>query len=142
MLEAGQVRSDHFFWEVVVPLIEAHSSNIPTIGSPQDVQRGPAKLLRGYPVQFVNVMPTSAANSQICAMLANLKLGAYLGDRRQMKIDHPKTEVVVLTGHGSEADRDLVLEMGAFVYYQKPTNIEKLAATIVEACQKASRSQR
>lgn len=88
--EVSWYMSRSFFWEVVVPLIEAHSSNIPTIGSPLDVQRGPAKMLRGYPVQFSNVMPTTAANSQICAILGNLKLGSFLGDRRQMQIDQSK----------------------------------------------------
>ena len=76
-------------------------------------------------------------------MLLDLKMPGMGGVEvlRQMKIDHPRTEIVVLTGHGSEADRDLVLEMGAFIYFQKPTNIDKLATTIVEACEKARRTQ-
>ncbi len=82
--------SRSFFWDVVVPLIEATSSEIPTIGSPLDVQRGPLKALRGYPVEFVNVMPSTEGNSQICAILANLRMGAYLGERRQMQVDQSR----------------------------------------------------
>ena len=32
-------------------------------------------------------MPKTEANSQIAALLANLKMGAYLGDRRRLTID-------------------------------------------------------
>jgi HK97 family phage major capsid protein len=32
-------------------------------------------------------MPKAEANSQICALLANLRMGAYLGDRRNLTID-------------------------------------------------------
>lgn len=76
-------------------------------------------------------------------MLLDLKMPGMSGVDvlKKMKISHPNTEIVILTGHGSEADRDLVLQMGALVYYQKPTNIETLAATIVGACEKASRPQ-
>jgi len=43
------------------------------------------KLQLGYPVEFTQVMPKAAANSQICALLANLKLGAILGTRGGME---------------------------------------------------------
>jgi HK97 family phage major capsid protein len=39
------------------------------------------KLQLGYPVEFTQVMPRAAAVSQICALLANLRQGAYLGTR-------------------------------------------------------------
>lgn len=41
----------------------------------------------GYEVEVTQAMPKAAANSQICTLLANLKLGAYLGDRRKLTID-------------------------------------------------------
>ena len=40
-----------------------------------------------YPVDVTQTMPKVEANSQICAILGNLKLGAYLGDRRKLTID-------------------------------------------------------
>lgn len=44
------------------------------------------KLFLGYDVRFTQVMPKTAANNQICALLANLKLGAQLGRRGVLEI--------------------------------------------------------
>jgi len=40
----------------------------------------------GYPVRLCSAMPKVEANSQICSILGNLKLGSYLGDRRKITI--------------------------------------------------------
>ena len=48
---------------------------------------GREKFYLGYPVEYSQVMPKAEANSQICALLGNLKLGAFLGDRRKLTID-------------------------------------------------------
>lgn len=45
------------------------------------------KQFLSYPVEYAHVMPKAEANSQICALLANLRMGAYLGDRRKLTID-------------------------------------------------------
>lgn len=39
------------------------------------------KLQLGYPVEFTQVMPKAAANSQICSIFGDLRQGAYLGTR-------------------------------------------------------------
>jgi HK97 family phage major capsid protein len=44
------------------------------------------RYLMGYPVEFVHCMPYVEANSQICALLGDLKLGAYLGERRVLEV--------------------------------------------------------
>lgn len=44
------------------------------------------KQFLAYPVKFTQVMPKAEANSQICALLANLKLGAQLGRRGVLEI--------------------------------------------------------
>jgi len=49
------------------------------------VNRG--KEFLGYPVEWVQCMPKAEADSQICAVLGNLKKGAYMGDRRRLTID-------------------------------------------------------
>ena len=41
----------------------------------------------GYPVEFVHAMPYEQANSQICALFGDLRLGAYLGQRRGMFLE-------------------------------------------------------
>ncbi len=44
------------------------------------------KSYLGYPVEYC-CLPKAEANDQIPALLANLKRGAYLGDRRKLTID-------------------------------------------------------
>jgi len=41
----------------------------------------------GYPVEFVAAMPSVQGDSQICALLGDLTLGSYLGQRKAMTID-------------------------------------------------------
>lgn len=55
---------------------------------------------------------------------------------RQLKKEHPDTEVIILTGHGSEKDEEVARELGAFAYLQKPVDINKLAQTMKEAYEK------
>jgi len=45
------------------------------------------KTYLSYPVEFTQAMPKTEANSQICSLLGNLRMGSYLGDRRQVRID-------------------------------------------------------
>jgi len=56
---------------------------------------------------------------------------------RQVKKLHPEVEVIILSGHGSEAEQNLALELGAFAYLQKPADIDVLAETMKAANQKA-----
>ena len=55
---------------------------------------------------------------------------------RQVKHSKPAIEVIILTGHGSEADRKLCMELGAFAYLQKPVDIDVLAGTLKKANEK------
>ncbi len=58
---------------------------------------------------------------------------------RRVKRSHPEVEVIILTGHGSEKDRALADELGAFAYLQKPVEIDELERTVREADEKARR---
>ncbi len=55
---------------------------------------------------------------------------------RRVKQDHPATEVIILTGHGSEREERLAKELGAFAYLQKPVDIDKLSETMKAAYRK------
>lgn len=71
-----------FYYEVVYPLAEtAGVANIFEILSDKK-----GRFLLGYPVEFVSCMPSVAADSQICALLGDLELGAFLGERRELEI--------------------------------------------------------
>jgi len=52
---------------------------------------------------------------------------------RRVKATRPEIEVIILTGHGSEADRKTCTELGAFDYLQKPVDIDALSAAIQRA---------
>jgi len=50
-----------------------------------------------------------------------------------LKRERPEIEVIVLTGHGSEADRQLCMDLGAFEYLQKPVDIDHLSKVLKSA---------
>jgi CheY-like chemotaxis protein len=56
---------------------------------------------------------------------------------RRIKEEHPRIEVIIVTGHGSERDERLARELGAFEYLNKPVDINRLAKLIRAASEKA-----
>ncbi len=52
---------------------------------------------------------------------------------RRLKRDYPKVEVIILTGHGSERDKEACMQMGAFAYLEKPVDIDRLSQVMQEA---------
>jgi two-component system response regulator CpxR len=56
---------------------------------------------------------------------------------RRVKESRPHIEVIILTGHGSEEDRKICMELGAFAYLQKPVDIDALSETLRRANEKA-----
>jgi DNA-binding response OmpR family regulator len=52
---------------------------------------------------------------------------------KKVKKERPEIEVIVLTGHGSETDRRLCMELGAFDYLQKPVDINHLSQVLKNA---------
>jgi two-component system, OmpR family, response regulator CpxR len=52
---------------------------------------------------------------------------------KKVKKTRPEIEVVVLTGHGSQADRDVCMDLGAFAYLQKPVDIDELSDILKKA---------
>lgn len=71
-------------------------------------------------------------------MVLDLKMPGIDGMEvlRKVKKERPHVEVIILTGHGSEKDESLALELGAFAYLEKPVDIEILSQTMKEAYKK------
>jgi two-component system, OmpR family, response regulator CpxR len=61
---------------------------------------------------------------------------------RRVKENKPDVEVIVLTGHGSEADRQTCMDLGAFAYMHKPVDIEVLSAKLEEANKKVQEKKK
>ncbi|MFO8090689.1 MAG: response regulator [Desulfatiglandaceae bacterium] len=52
---------------------------------------------------------------------------------KRVKAQNPEIEVIILTGHGTDADRDICMKMGAFAYLEKPVDIDTLSETLEKA---------
>jgi two-component system response regulator CpxR len=58
---------------------------------------------------------------------------------RRIKSRHPDVEIIMLTGHGSDKERQTAMDLGAFAYFTKPQDIDVLAAAIRQALESAGR---
>ncbi len=76
-------------------------------------------------------------------MILDLKMPGIDGIEvlRRVKATQPEIEVIILTGHGSEADKEVCMQLGAFAYLQKPVDVEELSATIKEANEKIQKNR-
>jgi len=76
-------------------------------------------------------------------MILDLKMPGIDGIEvlRRVKETRPEIEVIILTGHGSEADRETCMKLGAFAYLQKPADIELLSETLKRANQKVQQAK-
>jgi two-component system, OmpR family, response regulator CpxR len=55
---------------------------------------------------------------------------------RQVKSTNPDIEVIILTGHGDEKDKDICMKFGAFAFLQKPVDFQLLTQTLIKANEK------
>ncbi|MBB5348855.1 response regulator [Desulfoprunum benzoelyticum] len=71
-------------------------------------------------------------------MILDLKMPGIDGIEvlRQVKATNPDIEVIVLTGHGTDKDKDICMELGAFAFLQKPVDIQLLSQTLIKANEK------
>jgi CheY-like chemotaxis protein len=71
-------------------------------------------------------------------MILDLKMPGIDGLEvlKRVKQTNPKIEVIILTGHGTEADKELCMKIGAFAYLEKPVDVNILSETIKKANEK------
>jgi len=76
-------------------------------------------------------------------MVLDLKMPGMQGVDvlRQTKKAKPEIEVIILTGHGSEEDRKVCLDLGAYAYLQKPVDIAELTKLIDTAHEKVAKAK-
>ena len=73
-----------FYYTVVEKLIQAQGG-VPAYETRQG-QRAPRPLFKGYPVEFVQVLPSTSSSGSILATLGDHSLAAAFGDRQQDSI--------------------------------------------------------
>jgi DNA-binding NtrC family response regulator len=57
----------------------------------------------------------------------------------QIKTCRPETSVIILTGHGTEKDRAACMAAGAHSFMNKPLDIDRLVAMMVQIKERPSR---
>jgi len=77
-------------------------------------------------------------------MILDLKMPGIDGIEvlKRVKQTNPLIEVIILTGHGSEADKELCMQLGAFAYLEKPVDVNILSETIKKANEKIKQSRK
>lgn len=92
--------SRKFYYSVILPLLLALGGT-----TPGDAENGRPRRLLGYDVVFTPVMPSIAANSQVCAVLGDLSLGVSMGTRHDTRIavsEHSRFKFDMLEIRGTE----------------------------------------
>jgi two-component system, OmpR family, response regulator CpxR len=76
-------------------------------------------------------------------MVLDLKMPGIDGIEvlKRVKQTKPHIEIIILTGQGSEADRKLCMELGAFEYLEKPVDMNILSEVVRKANEKMRRTQ-
>jgi two-component system, OmpR family, response regulator CpxR len=76
-------------------------------------------------------------------MILDLKMPGIDGIEvlKRVKQTNPKIEVIILTGQGSEADKEQCMNLGAFAYLEKPVDVNVLSETIKKANEKIKQSR-
>jgi CheY-like chemotaxis protein/cytidylate kinase len=71
-------------------------------------------------------------------MILDLKMPGIDGIEvlKTVKQTNPRIEIIILTGHGTEADKKHCMELGAFAYLEKPVDVNLLSETIKKANEK------
>ena len=71
-------------------------------------------------------------------MVLDLKMPGIDGIEvlRRVRKTFPHVQVIILTGHGSQKDKEEVQRLGAFEYLTKPVDIEQLVQTMKAAFKK------
>ncbi len=77
-------------------------------------------------------------------MILDLKMPGIDGLEvlKKVKETKPHIEVIILTGHGSEQDKKKCMDLGAFAYLEKPTDINLLTDTMKKAYSKSHNIQK
>jgi HK97 family phage major capsid protein len=78
--------SKRFWYKVIMPLVRGAGVNDPSLL----LRDRASRFFMEYPVEFVHCMSGVGAANQVCALLGDLQMAAYLGERRQLVIEQSR----------------------------------------------------
>ncbi|MCG6909407.1 MAG: response regulator [Deltaproteobacteria bacterium] len=76
----------------------------------------------------------SLSEISVPAVVLDLRLPDLYGTEvlKQIKAYRPETAVIILTGHGTEKDRQRCMSLGAHAFMNKPLDVDRLLAIMVK----------
>jgi len=123
--------------------MENEKINLLLVDDEEDFLRSTKKRLevRNFNVITVNNGTdaiAAARKTPIDVALVDLKMPGISGEETlaALKKEHELLEVVILTGHGSIDSAIETTKMGAYLYLQKPCDLERLLEVLVDAYKK------
>lgn len=126
--------------EIPMPEHEPHFSKILLVDDEREFVQTLSERLQMRRMESATVYDGQAAldcieDDEPEVMIIDLKMPGIDGIEvlRRVKQTRPRIEVIVLTGHGSEQDRETCMSLGAFAYLQKPVDIDLLSKTLKAA---------
>ena len=74
------------------------------------------------------------AEGPVAAVILDLRLPDLYGTEvlKAIKQSWPETTVIILTGHGTDKDKQACMALGAHSFMNKPLNIDQLLAIMAE----------
>ncbi len=130
---AGVIRKYDFKTPTRILLVDDEKEFVQTLSDRLKMRQIESKFVSSGmdALDFVNQEDTDV-------MVLDLKMPGIDGFEvlRKIKKTKPNIEVIILTGHGSDQDRETCLRLGAFAYLQKPADIDSLTATMQKAYDK------
>ena len=74
------------------------------------------------------------AEQSVAVVILDLRLPDLYGTDvlKEIKKNRPETTIIILTGHGTEKDRQECLALGAHSFMHKPLDIDRLMAIMAE----------
>ena len=123
--------------------MENEKINLLLVDDEEDFLRSTKKRLevRNFNVITVNNGTdaiAAARKTPIDVALVDLKMPGISGEETlsALKKEHELLEVIILTGHGSIDSAIETTKMGAYLYLQKPCDLERLLEVLVDAYKK------
>lgn len=82
----------------------------------------------------------TVAQEEFTVVILDLRLPDLYGAEvlTQIKERRPKSEVIILTGHGTEKDREHCMARGAHSFMNKPLDIDRLVAIMARIREKSA----